>query len=506
MTPQRNARAPFFIFVAVLALLALIPVWVSAGFGELQPPDLPVTATVYLPTQSAYETRTAREEIEATSQFEVLPTEDYGAYHGGQAQFISNRHALGTPITPTPIPVNGSSALALQTYRCNYESDATGESLAPNTTFSVLGWNIDIDDQVYFLIEDDPTRAQVWVKADVEVVIFADYRAVFPQPVACRTWVLAPTASGAEGGTPSDIPLPRIFTATPPPPVPTDITYTNAEASALIAEDVPDLKNPSVLFSPEGVIVLAQVEGTGPLGIRVVGNLMVNGTLEIEEGKLVMRVSSVKLNDGDITDTDDGRRVETGVNNWLRGLMVRREVLSYTLEEGLLTVKALVYSESRFPNAATPTATETPLPETIDGATLTPTIPIPAVRSVTFTPVAAPKRDITSGQASTSARTHIANIQDIEVAFSTDTFTLTGNTRLPEAVASQPITLEAGLMTVNGQLRLDVRSLRSGPLDLLTHPAGPSLIAEIEAWLPLLSDNLRVDTFQLTNGVLKINP
>ena|GEM_PF-6354089 len=489
---------------------SLIPLWIGGGFGVLQPPQLAETSTAYYPSQSAYETRSAIEDIEATSIFEVLPSEEPGASNGARFITVSNNNVGEATATPFTL-LTGSSAFDLQTYTCNFESDATGEVLPANTNFTVLGWNIGVNDEVYFLIEDDPAILQLWVLADVSVVLSGDYKTTYPFAISCRTWVITPqpdanTTPGAsaseESGTP--IPLPQIVTATPLPPEPVKLEYNNQQASILIAEDVPDLKNPSVLFTPEGVTVLAQVVGTGPLGITVVGNLMITGTLEIVDAKLVMNVSAVKLNDGDITDTDDGRRAETGVNNWLHSMMIRREVLSYTLGDGLLTIDALEYSESRFPPSPTPSLTPQIL--TTDGLTVTPSIIPPQVRSITFTPVAARASDFTSAEASASASSAIPAIQDIGIAFTSTGLTLTGEVRLPNTPVSQDVTLDAGLVMVDGQLELDVRSFKAGSLDLMMLDIGPLLVSDINEWWPLLTDGLRVETFELTNGVLKINP
>jgi len=59
---------------------------------------------------------------------------------------------------------------------------------------------------------------------------------------------------------------------------------------------------------------------------------------------------------------------------------------------------------------------------------------------------------------------------------------------------------------VDGQLELDVRSFKAGSLDLMMLDIGPLLVSDINEWWPLLTDGLRVETFELTNGVLKINP
>lgn len=510
MLTHKTRSCTTVLAVVFLVVLALIPWAINASSAPLRPPELEQTALLYATTEVYYTTRQAAEERAATSIFETLPPENNGSGQLGVA--------TSTPKTESgdfPTKISGISPDELSLYRCPFPSDLLGDRLPANQKFTVLGWNIDADGNNYFLIEDDPTRNQVWIQYGPTVVIVQPYNfdprhpeLLFPKGSGCRTW----TTNALALATPSPalislsptptISLPTIKTATPLPPEQVRVELTEEDAAAQIEEDIPDLNNPKVHFSPDGIQITGDVKLSTVLG-NISGEVEIVGQLETRNKKLFMNITSLTARGKDYTDKDERRQVEDAVNNWLAKLLIRREVQSFELQEGLLIINVLERQESILPTLPATLAEE------VISVSPTPTIPLPEARPITITPRSSAPFQISDEEATAHAADHLTEIVQPQVHFTTNGIEIQGKITIPGVVAGQTV---SGSVTVTGQLEIQNGQLHMTVSEFTingvsTSEFGTKNIIEdaINTWLPTLAGG-SFGQFELEQGNLILLP
>lgn len=151
--------------------------------------------------------------------------------------------------------------------------------------------------------------------------------------------------------------LPQVRTATALPPAPFSLVLTDQIATETLAQDISEIRNPNIHFSPDGTVKLTgQIDVNGPLNSKIATDIEVFGKLLIVDGKMVVNVTKVTALGQDVTERE-GPRVERRINNWLRSYLVRREVTKITPAEGQVTVEGVEYRDGRVPTIVpTPTA------------------------------------------------------------------------------------------------------------------------------------------------------
>lgn len=499
------------IITLVLSLVGIgvLPWGIEYLFEPLRPPALVETPLAYQPTEAAFATREAEIERAATSSFTILPLEDDG--FPATATPTQGRIAV-------PEQIFGTVAQDAPIFRCPYPSDQTDALWPAGQPFLVHGWNIDLDDTVYLLIKDDPTRPQVWIQLGPDVTLsFEDYRLTFGRASGCRTWASDPstpaTASATDADmTPSEptatIPLPAIRTATPLPPQQVRIEVTEEEATEQLAEESPDIKEPTVYFTPDEVRITGEVEISTPIG-GIDGDLEIKGTLALEEGKLTFHTTSLTARGRDYTDKEESEDVEYLVNAWLSELMVRRFGQSFELQDGLLIINAIEYQESTLP---TPWPEETPAEPESDTPDSSPTpIPLPAARSVTMTPGPGTTRAITSEQATIRSRSDLPSLSNPRVEFSTSGVTIIGEIAVPLSIPGQNIS--GGEVEFTGQLGVEDGELKFTMQDFALEGAGGALPeveqmleSAVNEWVPSLQDGMSISDIILGDGTITLFP
>jgi hypothetical protein len=418
--------------VVVLIVLAAFPWLIANLYAPLRPPVFEETATMYFVTESALFTREAERELNATSIMITLPPEDLEPMPGDPdytpppsrdpGASSHDSEVVLVQMQTTRVPLTGSSALPLERYSCPSPSAQINGQFPPNQVFVVLGWNVDLDNVTYLLIEDEPAKRQVWLRIpDLTVVRMSDNYLNTPA-ITCRTYVAETPTFGLVTATPdgidvpatsvtSSVPLPRIATVTLPPPVQRLIEITEAEAVQQIKESVPELKDPEIELSPEGAIIRGSLDLPGPLGTTIVGAVLINTELVQVDGELQAAVSLITVAGRDITGTEDGKVVESAINAWLKGLLIRRDLRAFELRDGVLLLDVLERQFSEFPElsqatadalteTARPTQTFTPtwtpsITNTLVVRTITPTSPVTPLPMWTQTP--SPTRDASTG-------------------------------------------------------------------------------------------------------------
>lgn len=505
------------IIALVLSLVGVgvLPWGIDLVFEPLRPPALAETPWAYQPTEAAFATREAEIERSATSSFTILPVEDDSF-----------------PVTETPMQeriavpeqIFGAVTQDVPIFSCPYPSDQTDALWPAGQPFMVHGWNIDLDDVVYLLIEDDPAKPQMWIQLGPDVTLsFENYRLTFGRASGCRTWAsAASTPEGApseetpaiSSGPTATIPLPMIRTATPLPPQQVRIEVTEEEATEQLAEESPDIKEPTVYFTPDEVRITGEVEISTPIG-GIDGDLEIKGTLALEEGKLYFHTTSLTARGRDYTDKEESDDVEYLVNAWLAELMVRRSGQSFELRDGLLIIDAFEYQESALPTPRpelTPTAiddVEGQEPLASDSS-LTP-IPLPAARSVTVTPGPGTTRAITNEQATIRSRTDLPVLSDPRIEFSTSGVTVIGEIAMPLAIPG--LDASGGMVEFTGELGVEDGQLKFAMQDFALEGAEIVLpevkqIFEtaVSEWVPNLQDGMSISDFILGDGTITLFP
>jgi len=512
----------------ILLALGLLPWGISVAFDPLRPAELVETPQAYQPTENAFATREAEREQAATSSFTILPAEDEVAFAP------TGTAALPESGSDVPDRIIGSVVENVPVFSCPASSQQMERVWPLGHPFTVLGWGSDLDGLIYLLIEDDLTRPQVWLQLGDEVVLsYADYRLVYGPATACRPWTGGPRATptptdsappSASSPTPT-IPLPIIRTATPEPPTAIRLELDDAEATRQLAEEVPDIKDPSVHFTPGEVQITGEVEISTPIG-GIDGDLEIRGTLELVEGKLYFHTSSLIARGRDYTDKEEAETVEHLMDAWLAKLLVRRMAQSVDVQEGLLVVEAMEYHDSVLPTprpttSPTPAASaETALPVPTGAATEStpapwpdgvPTaIPLPAAYSVSVTHLPGGGRAITSQQATYSSRAGMPTITDSRVEFSTSGVTVTGQFALPVTLPGQPsygtVYVTGGLGVRDGQLHFTMRDVAFEGETMGLPIVRQTLESAVNTWLPSLQAGTSITDFILGDGTITLFP
>ncbi len=154
------------------------------------------------------------------------------------------------------------------------------------------------------------------------------------------------------------IKLPKISTATPLPPVAKQLLLTDETATQDIQKTQKDIQNLKLTILADSIQITGTVIVDGPLGTKIGVSLEIIGTLSVEAEKLRFKVTSVKVNGGDETNTERGKQAEGIVNDWLTGYLIRKKVQKLTQQPGLLTLDILELSTSDLPTLR-PTAAVT---------------------------------------------------------------------------------------------------------------------------------------------------
>lgn len=340
-------------------------------FAPLRPPVFEETATMYFVTESAYLTREAALELSATSEMMTLPPEDLEPMPGdpdytpppsitplSSSSGLSEVRLIQLRVTEST--VTGISSRPLERHSCPSPSAHISGQFPPNQAFRVLGWNVDLDNITYLLIEDDPTKPQVWLRIPDLTVVQTSHNYLDTPTIACRTYVLqtsqtlgpvTATVSNAPNGTAATaaIPLPQIASATPPAPTSLRLEITEQDAVQQVLESVPELHNPEIEIHPEYIEIRGNIDLPGPLGTTIKGDVVINAELVQEDADLRVAIRSVSVAGRDITNTDDARQVENTINNWLNTLLIRRDVQSFEMREALLIINVLERQFSVFP-------------------------------------------------------------------------------------------------------------------------------------------------------------
>lgn len=517
MLSERMSSCVFAALLISLAVLALAPWGVKALFDPLQPDELAKTPLAYKPTEVAHATREAETEIAAPSTM-VIWTPEGTEF----PQAITMTPTPSTDIVTVPDEITGTVSQDTPVFSCPYPSEQTDMVWPPNQEFTVLGWNIDLDNVVYLLVEDVATQPQKWLQLGPEVTLsFADYRVLYPVGAACRTWTTSASPTPADTVQNQDgevitptIPLPVIKTATPLPPEAIQIELTNEDATNQVEQEIPELKNPSVYFSPDEVRITGTVEASTPLG-SIDGNLEITGTLELRDGKLHFQATSVTARGRDYTDDSEGRDAESAVNAWLAKLMIRRDAESFELLDGMLVINAVEYQESALPTLApTPisTAVNNAEGETAESqAEMTPTaVPLPEAQPITATPQPARSREITDGQATLDAVNNLSAIVNPSIQFTSSGVVIVGEFTSPVAIPGQnamgTVNLSGGLAVENGRLQMRMRNMTFNGVDI-THPViQETLGTAVNGWLPGLHQGMAITDFTLSDGTLTLLP
>jgi hypothetical protein len=370
---MKRSRGLWIGGIAFLISLAVFP-WIVANLNSpLLPSVFEETATIYFVTESAYLTREAALELSATSEMMILPSDDDEPMPGdpdytppSTSTPMSSSGASETLLVQlrvTPSTFTGISSRPLERYSCPSPAAHISGQFPPNHVFSILGWNVDLDNVTYLLIEDEPSQPQVWLRIPDLTSIEMSSNYLETPAITCRTYIAQITQSPEQITATmtvtmesitatATIPLPRIASATPPPPVLARLEITEQDAIQQVMESVPELRDPVIEISPDGLEIQGYINLPGPLGTTIRGDVVINAELVQEDTKLRVAIQSVTVAGRNITNTEDGQQVENTINNWLNILLVRRDLQSFELLDGLLIIDVLERQFSEFPQSA----------------------------------------------------------------------------------------------------------------------------------------------------------
>ncbi len=121
-----------FFAPSLILLLATLPWIIAQAFDPMIPPDLPATPTFYAAALNARKTATAIADKNDSSRFFIL----------------------------------GVSSKNQSVYRCPGEGNKTGLELAQGKAIQIFGWLSDGNGTVWFLVNDDRTSPQEWIRSD----------------------------------------------------------------------------------------------------------------------------------------------------------------------------------------------------------------------------------------------------------------------------------------------------------------------------------------------------
>lgn len=385
---MKRTRVWWILGILLLALMTLFPWIIGSLYAPLRPSVLEETATAYFVTESIYFTREAELELSATSQMITLPPEDYEPLPGDPdytppaSSYSRHSDFLLVQVYATQVLFTGVSSLPLERFSCPSPSALIGGQFPPNQQFTAIGWNVDLDNITYLLIRDEPSLQQIWLRIpDLTAVQLSGNYLDLPA-ITCRTQVIYATPSHEQAtaavsdgtlSTPT-IPPPRIASATPPPPEQVRLEITEQDAIQQVQESVPELSDPQIEFSPDNLQIRGNIDLPGPLGTTIQGNMDIIADLVQEDVDLRVVLRSVTVAGRDITNTPDGRQVENTINHWLDSLLIRRDLQTFEMLDGVLILEVLERQFSEFV-APQPTEEETSTPTpTLGEPTLTPTL------------------------------------------------------------------------------------------------------------------------------------
>jgi hypothetical protein len=564
--------------ITVLIALVVVPWLLVSAFNPLQPPELAETVTAYYPTEHTFLTQDVQREFDAPSVMSTLPPEEFddplppeGESIAQQVSYVAQDNpagtlaalqstidALTTPavdpvqmtmtslqatinslqsgVQPTPTaPVQGDAPLYgtannnLELYRCPDSDQVREGSIVTGTRFPILAYSIDFNsanEDVYFLTEHRSGDDQVWVKFSERAIgLERDYRDVFQRGLTCGS---APVITRLE------ITPPGIATTTPLPPVVEVMTVTQDEAREQISRDVPQLRNPNISIVPEKILITGLIDITLPLGVRLDGDVLIEGELVQEGTSLRVNVTSIIAAGRDETGGDAREQVENAINQWLVQLLVQRDVLSFSQTEGVLSIVTLRYFSARptaNPSEIAP-MTATPAEPTVSRAlivaTATPDMRMTVtLRVATATPQGTPDPTAASAAGAGAARAVVTNsdansrtggaigrLNNPNVSFDDGLIRITGDLLgqgvggalgqiVPGADSVGLAQIIATPINQNGRLALANPSLILGGV-LVDIGSVPGLEAALNAWLGALVPNLGSGTPSADNGVLSI--
>ena len=302
-------------------------------------------------------------------------------------------------------------------------------------------------------------------------------------PTGLASTVAPPATSTAVASVTGTLPtptatikLPLIKTATPPPPQAKHIDLTDAEASVQVQKANPDIQSLQVFFTPDGVKITGSVQVAAPLGQTVSAGLEIVGQFVLIDGKLQLKVASVKVNGGDAPDRV--AQAESFVNNWLIDYLVRRQVQAFKTEQGVLRLDVLEYQTSKFPTPMATldgTITATSILTTVSSGTLT-----VAVSGNTFTPLAviAIKSVSATGAPTSLGMTVLAAVRS---ATPLALITLTSRTPSPTFGGPTPLLPQIISATPNAQQMIVIPTAIGTAAKLTPMPGGGFTLTDAQA-------------------------
>ncbi|MAS33633.1 MAG: hypothetical protein CL610_06490 [Anaerolineaceae bacterium] len=414
---MKRSSVLWIVGIVLLLVLALLPWLISAAFAPLRPAIFEETVTVYSVTEGAFLTREAALELSATSEMITLPPEELEPLPGDPdytppaswtpASFSQQTGVQLVQLSVTQATMTGISALPLDRHSCPSPYAHISGPFPPNQAFLVLGWNVDLDGVVYLLIEDDQKERQVWLQIPDLTAVTLSGNYLETPAITCRTYIIETSETPELAATPvvpetgdaaaaATIPLPRIASATPPPPIAVRLEITEQDAIQQVQDSVPELRDPQIEISPEGLQIHGYIDLPGPLGTTLQGDVAITAELVQQDSDLRVNITSVTVAGQDLTGTEDGQQVENTINNWFNRLFIRRDLQGFELQDGLLLIDVLERQYSEFPEPAeqteeadlsTATAVESPIATiTLIVSTTTPTDPPSPLPMWTQTP------------------------------------------------------------------------------------------------------------------------
>lgn len=269
--------------------------------------------------------------------------------------------AMAQSATPHPLEIYASSPI--QIYFCPGQAYRSDLTLAVNESYTVLGWNIDIDGYLYFLVEQGANGAQIWVNSQ-DTTIFAndlDYRSRFPRATTCQIALVegqtAPVAAFLFDTTPiavtplSGIPLEeRSVIAVTATPALIFNTYeiSNQQLATLVQPFAREISNLQIQ------IVSGSLSITGDL---LGQSLSIQGTLVQEEQKLRFIAQAAQLSGSPLNLAQS----ESVINNSLSSLLAGVQVQSLMVSDGMMQL-AVIENANQINNLAPLEQVVTPIP------------------------------------------------------------------------------------------------------------------------------------------------
>ncbi len=303
------------------------------------------------------------------------------------------------------------------------------------------------------------------------------------------------------------IPIPRMITATPLPPVEKTLTITAQEAAQGIAADIEEITEPRVTFSPPDQLLIKGVVKRPVLFGSIAGELTILGQLAQRETQLVVTITQLSLNGIDMT-AERRESAEAAVNAWIRGrYLINRDVLSFRIENNTVIVEALEYSTRRSPSLpaqATPTALSenSPTPSLIPPQLSTPTLTVTPTLNLS-------ERIFTDETATQLAREKLTFVRDPQVRFTPEGIELSGKIPLafsplaPEVLTTFRFVGTLGIQ--DGRLSVTPKVLEISLAEAGRTSLGRQLVEAIEGWLSSAFISAGVESFKLQGGKLLIN-